>query len=504
MPFRVLPTFRFLLLALTLLGAVQASAQMQQPARGERVALRVRYGLAFRSGAQEAGPAVQYGGMTPNDLALGATVFGDNWWGAWAGVQREGFSLSKDALLVTGGGLVRASVGPAVRGMLGPVRAELGVGYGYAQLPAFSNDGQVKLVPTPRHAVLVGARAQVPLPWREVRAEVRGEVPVAIGSSSSGFSAGGALLLPVLQRGGWSGALVLDYQYVSDSLTTADGLKSRQTVSRAGLAFELALGGRTETARPETGELFLSVVDADSGQSLPGARVELTVGGVAQAPREVDAEGRLRGVELPGGEVLARVSVGGYLPAEERVTVTGGGRAELVVRARPEPRVGTLRVSVVDARSGQPLRGATVVVGTTELVTDAAGTVRVEGLAPGPLEVKIMAEGFRGTQEVVSIAAGTEADLPVSLAFGRQGALATLSGQVRSVRKGRPLQAVLVIPEAKLRRRTDSRGSFQVQLKQGRYRLIFSAPGHLPQTKVVTVHDGEQAIFNVDLFPKNR
>jgi hypothetical protein len=72
------------------------------------------------------------------------------------------------------------------------------------------------------------------------------------------------------------------------------------------------------------------------------------------------------------------------------------------------------------------------------------------------------------------------------------------------VRKGKPLQALLVIPEAKIRRRTDARGTFQVQLKQGRYRLVFSAPGHLSQTKVVTVRDGEQAIFNVDLFPKSR
>jgi len=161
-------------------------------------------------------------------------------------------------------------------------------------------------------------------------------------------------------------------------------------------------------------------------------------------------------------------------------------------------------VTVTDARGGKPLPGAAVAVGTTELVTDAAGQVRVEGLGPGPLEVKISAEGFRATQEAVVIVTGTETELAVSLVSGRQGALATLSGQVRSVRKGKPLKALLFIPEAKIRRRTDARGTFQVQLKQGRYRLIFSAPGHVSQTKVVTVRDGEQAIFNVDLFPKSR
>jgi hypothetical protein len=465
--------------------------------------LRLRYGLAFREGAQEAGPALSYGGMTPNDLALGATVFGESWWGAWASVQREGFSLSKEEELVTSGGLLRASVGPAARFSLGPVRAQVSAGYGFAQLPTFSGAAQPRLVPVARHAALVGGRVLVPLPWRQLRAEVRGEVPVAIGTSSSGFGAGAALLLPVMRRGEWGGSLVLDYQYVRDSLTTEAGVTSRQGISRAGVAFEFAYGSRSVLDRSELGELVLAVVDADSGTALPGAQVVLTADGEAQAPRVVGEDGRLTEL-LPPGEVLARVSAEGYEPAEGRISVTAGGRAELVVRARQEPQVGTLRVSVLDARSGTPLSGATVTVGSTKLFTDVMGVVRLEGLPAGPLEVKISAEGFRTEQEAVVILAGAETPLPVSLAFAKQGALATLSGQVRSSRQGRPLQATLFIPEAKIRRKTDPRGSFQVQLKQGRYRLIFSAPGHLSQTKVVTVHDGEQAIFNVDLFPKSR
>jgi len=499
--FRSRPFFAVLLLALTLGGPISAWAQ-GVPA--ERASVRLRYGLAFREGAQDTGPTVSYAGMTPNDVALGVSAFGEGWLGAWASVQREGFSLSLGSEAVTGGALVRASVGPAARVFLGPVRAELSAGYGFAQLPLFSSSaGQVRLVPMARHAALVGARVLVPLPW-SLRAEVRGEVPVAIGSSSNGFAAGGALLVPVLRRGEWGGALVLDYQYVHDAVTTAEGGVSRQRISRVGVAFELSLGGAEADARPETGELVLSVVDADSGLPLPEARVVLTVGGVEQAPRVAGVDGRLTEVVLPPGEVLARVEAGGYLPAEARATVTARGRTELVVRASPEPRVGSLLVTVTDARGGQPLPGAAVAVGTTELVTDAAGQVRVEGLGPGPLEVKISAEGFRATQEAVVIVTGTETELAISLVSGRQGALATLSGQVRSVRKGKPLKALLFIPEAKIRRRTDARGTFQVQLKQGRYRLIFSAPGHVSQTKVVTVRDGEQAIFNVDLFPKSR
>jgi carboxypeptidase family protein len=499
--FRSRPFFAVLLLALTLGVPISAWAG---GVSAERASVRLRYGLAFREGGQEAGPGVTYSGMTPNDVALGLSAFGEGWLGAWAGVQREGFSLSLGSESVTGGALVRASVGPAARVFLGPVLAELSAGYGFAQLPVFSSStGQVRLVPTARHAALVGARVLVPLPWR-LRAEVRGELPVAIGSTSNGFAASGALLVPVLRRGEWGGALVLEYQYVRDALTTADGVVSRQSISRAGVAFELSLGGVEAGGRPETGELVLAVVDADTGLPLPEARVVLTADGVEQAPRVAGVDGRLTDVPLPPGEVLVRVSAGGYLPAEERFTVSAGERAERVVRARPEPRVGALRVTVVDARSGKPLPGAAVSVGTTELLTDATGQVRVEGLGPGPLEVKVSAEGFRTAQEAVAIAAGTETELPVSLVFGRQGALATLSGQVRSVRKGKPLQALLVIPEAKIRRRTDARGTFQVQLKQGRYRLVFSAPGHMSQTKVITVRDGEQAIFNVDLFPKSR
>jgi hypothetical protein len=430
-----------LLLALALLAVPLTPARASS---SERAAVRLRYGLSFREGAQlEAVPRITYAGMTPNDVGLWAAVFSEGWLGGWAGVQREGLSLSSEGGLVTGGGLLRASVGPAARVLLGPVRAEVSAGYGFAQLPAFAWTGAVSMVPAVRHAALLGGRALFPLPWG-LRAEVRGELPLALATrdgageaaSSHGFAAGGALLVPLGHRGDWGGALVLDYQYVQDGWTSADGGRSRQAISRMGAAFEFSFGG----ARGEMAEA-----------------------------REV------KEVPRPPAPVVA-------------------------------PREGALRLSVVDARGGEPLPGASISVpGRTEAFSDAAGQVLLEGLAPGPWEVKVAAGGFRPEQVAVLVIAGEVTALDVSLAAARQGPVyATLSGQVRSVHKGQPLQAWLVIPEAKVRQRTDARGSFQIQLKQGRYRVILSAPGHLTQTKVITVREGEQAIFNVDLFPKPR
>jgi uncharacterized membrane protein len=87
--------------------------------------------------------------------------------------------------------------------------------------------------------------------------------------------------------------------------------------------------------------------------------------------------------------------------------------------------------------------------------------------------------------------------------LAKRAGYAAVSGTVRST-QGRPLVATLVIPAAKVRTRTSAEGSFSLKLKPGVYRIIISAKGHLTQTKSVTVRDGEQTIFNVDLFPRNR
>ncbi len=520
------PTF-LVLLALTLVVPRLAFAQAESaPAAGsgvKQLSLRLRYGLSLRKGQQvDPGPGITYSGLTPNDLAVRAVAYGlgpgPEWLGGQLSLQREAFTFSHESNRVTEGSLLRASLGVVARRQLGPVMGELSAGYGFAQLPAFSSSTSASPVfqRGGRHAALLGGRLRFPL-FQRVQGEVRGELPLALAAneaegrsaSSSGFAAGASLLVPVKQVGRWEGAVVLDYQYVHDQLKGDSGVRSDQSLQRMGVALELAwLDARSAPAlspQARPGSLSLQVVDAETKAPLAGAQVTLVVEGTAQTTRTADAKGQVVEPELEPGEVVARVSAQDYEASEGRVTIVPGERATLELQARKRgSTVGGLKVIVVDKRDNQPVQGAQVVVGNKELKTNAAGQVQVGSLAPGPVSVKVSAPEFQPVEEAAVVVAGRESEISIPLAPAKRVGYATISGKVRSTLEGRPLVATLVIPTAKVRTRTDAQGAFSVKLKPGTYHIVISANGYLTQTKSVTVKDGEQAIFNVDLFPRNR
>ncbi|AEI65394.1 collagen binding domain-containing protein [Corallococcus macrosporus] len=503
---------RLALVLLVLLATPAAHAE----AVAEHASLRLRYGLSLRDGRQaDVGPGLTYEGFTPNDLAaVGTGWWGTSWLGAWAGVQREAFDLREEALRITGGSLLRASVGPRARLFLGPVRAELGAGYGFSQLPHFSDSSEPVLLRGVRHAAVVGGLVRLPLVLG-LRLEARGELPVALSvrdasgarAEAKGFSVGGALLVPLRRAERWTGTLVLDFQHVQDTVTLEDGTQSRQRLRRMGAALELAWH---DAARPAPrvpapvvvvpGSVRVRVLDARTGAPLPGARVVL--GGVEHV---ASAEGEVEVASLSPGPVAARVTAEGYAASEATATVEEGARSELEVRATPlPPATGALRVTVVDARTGAPLPDIRVSVGAVQARTDLTGQAVVEDLAPGPVAISVAASGFRSADEAAVVVAGQESSLSVPLAAERKGTRATLSGQVRSARGGKPLVATLLISKARVRARTDAKGAFNVQVRGGTYRITISARGHRAQTKVITLREGERTILNVDLFPRGK
>ncbi|WP_326491810.1 MSCRAMM family protein [Myxococcus stipitatus] len=490
----------------------------------ERASLRLRYGVALRSGEQaDVGPGLTYDGFTPNDLGAVGTFWVGSWLGAWAGVQREGFDLKEGATRITGGSLLRASAGPRTRLLLGPVRAELGAGYGYAQLPVFGASSTPVFAYGVRHAALVSASLRVPV-FSRLALEARGEVPVSLSvkdaagakAEAKGFAVGGAVLVPLTAGARWAGTLVLDFQHVQDTVTLADGAVSEQRMRRVGAALELAWKDAPQVApapyeppppppRAPVGGVSLSLVDAQTGAPLSGARVVLVANGVEQAPLEADARGVVEVAELAAGPLSARVEAPGYVPTEAQGVVEDGGRVSLAVRARKvPPATGGLKVTVVNASNGVPLPGVRLSVGAVQVRTDLMGQAWVKELTPGPVAVLATSPGYRDAEEAAIVVAGQDTALSVPLALDRKGMPATLTGQVRSARGGRPVAATLLIPQAKVKAKTDANGAFTFRVKGGTYRITISARGFLSQSKRVTLKDGEQAIFNVDLFPRQK
>ena len=98
--------------------------------------------------------------------------------------------------------------------------------------------------------------------------------------------------------------------------------------------------------------------------------------------------------------------------------------------------------------------------------------------------------------------AGKEAEVTVKMAEVKKRVPATITGLVRSTAGGKPVAADLELPRARLKTRANAQGSFTFRLDGGTYTVNISAPGYRAQSKVVTVKDGDQAIFNVDLYPR--
>ncbi|GMT99632.1 hypothetical protein KH5H1_37520 [Corallococcus caeni] len=508
----ILPRLLVLVLALACSGGARA-----QTPESERASLRLRYGLSSRQGEQvDVGPGLTYSGLTPNDVALTLMGWAGTYLGGQVELQREAFELRDASSRVTGGSLVRGSLGPRGRLFLGPVRLELGAGYGFAQLPLFGGFTYAPVLQRGvRHAALVSARVLVALPAK-LQLEARGELPLTLSAhaadglkaSSSGYVVGAALLYPVVSRDGWTGRLLLDVQQAHDTMELEDsGLRSEQRMRRIGLGFEVALGPAPRVIEDRVrGIIPIQVVDADTGAPLAGARVRVPSLMKPGTTEELvtDAQGKVRAF-LPPGEQSAEVILEGYDSVTARTSVPVMEIAPLEVRLhKPAPTTGSLKVKVVQGKNSAPVPDVQVASGTAQLRTDKAGEVLLEGLAPGPVAVAMSAPGFRATEEAAVVVAGQTSELVVVLAQERKGELATLVGQVRSARSGKALVATVSIPQAKVRTRTDKSGAFTARVRGGTYRITLSAAGHRTQTKTVTVREGEQAILNVDLFPRGR
>jgi uncharacterized membrane protein len=487
---------------------VAASTPHQARPSDDQAQVRLRYGVAIRNGNEaDSGPGLSYQGVSPNDLAFTGWLWfllGDHL-GVTAGLQREAFSLLDNGSTVTSGALLRMAIGPTGRVRFGPVRLEAAASYTFQQLPVFGSVNTPVFETVQRHGILLAARGLVDL--GPVTLEGRFEYPIALANvgrpvTSQGLGAGGGVRVQLFRTGFIKWGLLGEALWQQDSMTTSDAanpLTTRQSVVRAGLAIDLQWKDPKLEAETRTGALQISV----RGEQGPLAGVAVTViGGPTRRDLVTGPDGSVALPELEPGELVASASLSGYQPAESKLSLAAGDdRAVEIVLNKEKPKVGGLSIKVVSFEGATPL-AATLEVNGKEMPTSAAGMLALEDLPPGPMSIKATAPGFNPIEEGASIVAGRSSELTITLVPEKKTVPATLRGQVRSARGGKPVVAQLEIRELKQTIAADEGGAFSVQIPGGKYTVRISAAGFVTQTKTVTVRDGDQAIFNVDLAPK--
>jgi hypothetical protein len=164
------------------------------------------------------------------------------------------------------------------------------------------------------------------------------------------------------------------------------------------------------------------------------------------------------------------------------------------------PASGGVAITLLDKETAQPVTQANVVVREVTYHPSAAGTIYVPDLEAGALRISVEAPDYQPARENASIDGGKTEQLAIALVRYSPKS-ATLSGLIRSTR-GKRVSATLEIPENNTKTQADPNGAFLLQLPNGTYHVVISAPGYITQTKQVTLSEGDQAIFNVELHPR--
>ncbi|HET6346139.1 MAG TPA: carboxypeptidase regulatory-like domain-containing protein [Myxococcota bacterium] len=175
------------------------------------------------------------------------------------------------------------------------------------------------------------------------------------------------------------------------------------------------------------------------------------------------------------------------------------------------PKTFTLAGKVLDASSGKPVPHALVrVSGFDSLLTteEATGAFTVWPLPVGAGLVQVSAEayGYGSLQQTLPRGAPDEVkEVFIGLRPVSHALIGTFKGSIKSAQTGRPVAtAEVFIPALGQHIPATAGGTFEVSVKAGRYQVLVSAPGHLTQTKELTLRDGEVVILNIDLQARRK
>ena len=172
------------------------------------------------------------------------------------------------------------------------------------------------------------------------------------------------------------------------------------------LVFQLEVGDSDSDPVAGTGTVTGTVTDADTGDPLAGAAVELRTG---RAEQTTAADGTFTFTDVPAGGGWLRVNAEGYLPLRIPLRLPDGASIDVPIElvTKPDPTTqatGTILVTVLDDTTGDPIDGAQVSIdGRGRIAADETGQVEVTDVPVGRHMAIAGARGYQPKRERLEV-----------------------------------------------------------------------------------------------------
>ncbi|MEK7703891.1 MAG: carboxypeptidase regulatory-like domain-containing protein, partial [Myxococcota bacterium] len=177
---------------------------------------------------------------------------------------------------------------------------------------------------------------------------------------------------------------------------------------------------------------------------------------------------------------------------------------EKVVEAAPTFR---MQGTVLDAQSKEPVHNATIKIGgydASALAADFDKGSWISWMLPagdGLVQVSASAPGYRPAEQTVPRGAANEVkSVDFALQSSSEEAKGQIRGSIKDSRTGRAVKAQILIPSLGQKVKLEEDGTFNAEVKAGRYQVLISARGYVTQKKEIEIRAGDVVILNVDLL----
>ncbi len=191
--------------------------------------------------------------------------------------------------------------------------------------------------------------------------------------------------------------------------------------------------------------LELTIVSADT--QLPIAAARLTLGGANSGSFVANAQGRISTTLAAEGVTTLRVGADGHGTATAVIDANGGQTYASTIALQPGTALPTSLSGVVtDDDSGAPLEGVRMSLAgafVAEVLTDADGAYRFDGLGAGDVQLRATLAGYRDHHQTLALEdnVGYRFDLPLRAAAVPPEDAWRIEGQVVDIDTGMPLVA---------------------------------------------------------------